>query len=123
MTTATVFNSGQPLVSRRTNLRGIAANTTFVLKAGRSLRRIIGASRGTTAVTGGIRIGTATGGSQVLAAQPVPAVGTAGEVFDVNLLAIPVLLTDQVLYVEAVTAWNGGIVDLSVESIETNTVY
>lgn len=89
----------------------VGANGTVVLPKGSSIRRVYLHNRTASAVTGGVRIGNAAGGSQALAAQALAANGL------VDTLPVATLLSkaDQTLYIEAVTAWNGAIVDYVIE--------
>lgn len=56
------------------------------------------------AVTGGVKIGTTYGGTDVVAAQAVGANAVA-DVLPTDLLK-KVFTADQILYIQPVTAWN-----------------
>lgn len=109
-------------VQRKIVRRRLAANTTdagtdankIVLKAGSSLRRVYLHNRTANAVTGGVRIGTAAGGAQALAATAV----AANALVDVPVAAPLLSKTDQTLFVEAVTAWNNAQVDIVIEYLQ-----
>jgi parallel beta-helix repeat protein len=87
-------------------LTTLAANGTFTVPAGMSIESIIYENTTANAVTGGVRFGTTNGGAQVVTAQAIGANGV-GEITDANILLRFFSSTaQQILYIQAVTAWN-----------------
>lgn len=105
------FDKNHRDVNRRITRRRLAANDQFVLPKGSSLRKIYLHNVTANAVTGGVQIGTAAAGAQVLAATPVG----ANALVEVTPTGTFLSKTDQTLYLSAVTAWNAAGVDVVVE--------
>jgi len=85
---------------------GETANFTLVIPKGHAIENIFYNEYLNAAITGGLRIGTAAAGTQVVTAQAVSALGI-GRVAQASItLSFFSLTVDQTLYVEAVTAWN-----------------
>lgn len=110
------FNNEFTPVYRFKRLRNVTDNTEVVLPKGVSLRRIVVRNNTANAVTGGIRIGTAAGGAQVLAATPVAANAVLGNV--TPLIDALNATAFRTLYLEAVTAWNDAALDIVLEYAE-----
>jgi hypothetical protein len=94
-------------------LRAVTADTTISIPAGWSIERIHFAETAGNAVTGGIKIGTTSGASDVVTPQPVGAnaLGTIAETsIDKRIFSRS---SAQVLFIEAVASWNGASVELS----------
>jgi hypothetical protein len=95
----------------------LTANGQIVLPAGVMLRRIYFRNRSGPAVTGGIRIGTTAGGTQIVTAQAIAA--------NAIVSALPTIenyqVAAQTLFVEAVTSWAGAQVDVVVQYEEITT--
>lgn len=106
------FRKGQALWGK-TVAQLVGANAQLNLPTYSEITRIYLCNRTTNAVTGGIRIGTSPGGTQVVTAQAVA--GTADLPISVAPSVNAILATVQILYVEAVTAWNNALVDVVVE--------
>jgi hypothetical protein len=92
-------------------LTGAVANTTLSVPAGYAIRDIFVRNTTANAVTGGLRIGTTDGGTQVTVALAV-----AGTSF---ALTIPVLrlfspTAAQTLFIQAVAAWNSASLDITI---------
>lgn len=92
-----------------------SANGTMSIPASNYLRGIYIFNRTANAVTGGIRIGTAAGGAQVVAAQAVAA-NDILRIADASVL-IKGWTTTQTLFIEAVTAWNNAQLDIVVDLV------
>jgi hypothetical protein len=94
-------------------LRAVTADTTISIPAGWSIERIHFAETSGNAVTGGIKIGTTSGASDVVAPQSVGAnaLGTIAETsIDKRIFSRS---SAQVLFIEAVASWSGASVELS----------
>ena len=88
------------------NILAVAANTTVVIPAGYSILQIIVENTTANAITGGLKIGTTTGGTQVVVALAVAA-NSIQAILDATILKRVFSRTaNQTLYVQAVTAWN-----------------
>lgn len=92
---------GSP-IHRRIKVKRATANTSVTLPAYGALRRVYFFNHTANAVTGGIRIGTSAGGTQVVTAQAIAANALVEITPTINALA----QVDGTLYVEAVTSWN-----------------
>ncbi len=94
--------------------KGITADTTLtgVVPAGYRTRSIIVEETAGNAITGGLKIGTSAGGTEVVNAQAVGANALVDCALGTRLFS---LTADQTLYVEDVTAWNGASIDLYLE--------
>lgn len=91
-----------------------AANSTFVVPAGYVIDTIAFANTTANAVTGGVKIGTTSGGTEVVAAQAVGA-NALGVVASASvLLRLFSRTVATTLYVQPVTAWAGASVDFRV---------
>lgn len=100
------------LAQQTLDLFGVAANTTVSIPAGYAINRITYANTTANAVTGGVKIGTTSGGTDVVAAQAIGA-NALGTVRDSALLLdIFSRSSSQTLYVQAVTDWNSASIDL-----------
>lgn len=88
------------------NTQNVTAATTVVIPAGHSILQIVVSNTTSNSVTGGIKIGTTLGGTEVLVAL---AVG-ADELFVISdsvlLKKIFSLSTATTLYIDAVTLFN-----------------
>lgn len=86
----------------------VTANTTVDLPAGYTLERIHVRNNTANAVTGGIKIGTTSGGTQVVTALAVGANAYA----DIAPTISGFSATATTLFIQAVTAWNSASVDI-----------
>lgn len=89
----------------------ITANATVPLPAGFAVKRIYARNTTANAVTGGLRIGTTNGGSEILGATAL----AGNTIVEAAPAASGLSASAQTLYVQAVTAWNSASVDLSIE--------
>lgn len=105
------FKSGP---RRHMRLRvSLSANGTLALPAYHRVSRVYLDNTTSNAVTGGIRIGTAAAGTQLITAAAVGADATVDAgVPNAGLYSAAA----QTLYIEAVTAWNGAKVDVIVDA-------
>jgi hypothetical protein len=95
-------------------LRNLAANTTFNVQAGWAIENVYFSNGNANAVTGGIKLGTTSGATDVIAAQAI-AGNAIGHVAAVDLLKRYFSRsTLQTVFVQAVTAWNSALVDLTI---------
>lgn len=87
-------------------LNTLTANSTFTVPAGMTIESIVYENTTANAVTGGVRIGTTNGGAEVVVAQAIGA-NAVGQITDANILLRFFSSTaQQILYIQAVTAWN-----------------
>lgn len=87
-------------------LNTLAANGTFTVPSGMTIESIVFENTTANAVTGGVRFGSTNGGSEVVTAQAISANGV-GQIMDANILLKFFSSTaQQILYIQAVTAWN-----------------
>ena len=94
-------------------LRAVTANATVSIPAGWAIEAIHYAETAGNGVTGGVKIGTTSGAADVVAAQAVGA-GSLGTVAAGDILKhVFSRVSAQTLHVQAVTAWNGASVELS----------
>lgn len=117
MALPTLFDSQRASPVRGNRIATLTANGQIVLPAGVMLRRIYFRNRTANAVTGGIRIGTSAGGTQIVTAQAI----AANAIVSVLPTIENYQATAQTLFVEAVTAWNGAQVDVFVQYEEITT--
>lgn len=108
----TIFRKGNTLVNRRVVLERVSADTNFAIPAQVEIERIYLRRTSSADTTGGIRIGTAAGGAQLLAAvavatQNLPQKGT--------VVSPLISLSGQTLYISTATAWNGAVIDVVIE--------
>ncbi|KRR22153.1 hypothetical protein [Bradyrhizobium retamae] len=89
----------------------IAAAGSVVIPQGAVVERIYIRNNTANAVTGGIKIGTTLGGTDVLAAG---AVAASALVAYSPLIGGANTAADRTLYIDAVTAWNSASVDVAV---------
>ena len=87
------------------------ANTTVTLPAGVAIKRIYARNTTANAVTGGVRIGTTNGGSEIIGATAL----AGNSIAEAAPVASGLSTSSQTLYVQAVTAWGGASVDFSIE--------
>lgn len=88
------------------NLLAVTANTTVVIPAGYSILQIIVANTTANAVTGGVKIGTTTGATNVVLALAVGA-NSIQAIPDASVLIKVFSRTvNQTLFLQAVTSWN-----------------
>lgn len=84
---------------------GVTANTTFVVPTSYAIRSMYIVNTGSSAVTGGIKIGTTSGGTDVIVAKTIAAFSYY-HVTDVELLKrFFNISADTTLYLQAVTSW------------------
>lgn len=95
----------------------LSANGTLTLPKGYFMERIWFKNRTANAVTGGIRIGTAGGGTQVVTAQAVAASVQAVITPTISGYSLAQPQVDATLYIEAVSAWNSAEVDVVVDCL------
>ena len=93
----------------------LSANGTVVLPAGALATRIYFRNRTANAVTGGIRIGTSDGGTQVVTAQAVAASVQATIVPTITGYSLAQPQVDATWYIQAVSAWNSAAVDILID--------
>lgn len=98
-------------ISRRLVLKRQGANIAYTIPAGAAIRRVQFLNRTTTAVSGGMRVGTTDGGAEVVAAT---AVG-ASALVEATVVTPAISTSAQTLYIQAVTAWGASEVDVAIE--------
>lgn len=91
------------------------ADGTFSVPKGYYIHSIVFENTTANAVTGGIRIGTTNGGTEVVVAQALGA-NELVEVADANILkTIFSTTTAQTLYIQAVTSWNSANINMYIK--------
>ena len=89
-----------------TTVTAANANTTAIVPAGYRIVAITFKETANHAVTGGVKIGTTSGGTDVVTAQAVTA-NASGFVADASLLKTMFSMTTaQTLFIQPVSAWN-----------------
>ena len=96
----------EDIVHAQTSVRGAVSNTTTVIPAGYAISSIYIANSTANAVTGGIKIGTTSGATDVVVAQAVGANVLIPISDDTILKNLFSMSTDQTLYIQAVSSWN-----------------
>jgi hypothetical protein len=91
------------------SLTGVASNATLVVPAGYALRDIFVRNTTANAVTGGVKVGTTSGATDVLVALTVGA--------NAFTLGVPLIrqfspTATQTLFIQAVVAWNSASLDI-----------
>jgi hypothetical protein len=95
-------------------LRAVTANTTVSIPAGWSISQIMFANTTANAVTGGVRIGTTSGATDVVGAQAIGA-NAIDTISDANILKkVFSRSAAQTLFIQAVTSWNGASVEFAI---------
>ena len=95
------------------NLLNITANTTVVIPAGYSILQVIVREKSGAAITGGLKIGTTSGGVDVCIALAVTA-SSIQAIPDSQLLkSVFSVSADTTLYIQAVTLWNSTNIDVN----------
>ena len=107
-----VFEYGATPVHRSIVLKGKTANFSVPMPAGFRLKGIYIRNNTANAVTGGIRIGSVTTGTQHLTAQ---AVAASGVYYAVPTVIAPIVATAGDLFIEAVTSWNAANLDFKID--------
>lgn len=104
------YDDNGTLITYNTNTgpihkNAVTANTTIAVPAGMALKGIFFANGAASAVTGGVKIGTTSGATDVVAAQAVGA-SAVGHVADAALLKrLFSTSAGQSLFIQAVTSW------------------
>ena len=105
----------EDLCHAKTSLSAVTSNTTAVVPAGFAIAGIYIINTTSNAVTGGIKIGTTSGATDVVVAQAVGA-NALVSVSDATLLKrIFSTSVEQTLYIQAVSAWNSASLTVSVD--------
>ena len=108
---STIFDTDCTPVHGVASKKGLIAAGTVVIPANAVVTRVYARNNTANAVTGGIKVGTSAGATDVVAALPVLAnqVGSgaaAGGSFNQG--------ATRTLYIDAVTAWNSAVIDVAV---------
>lgn len=101
-------------------ITGQTANDTLVVPAGYSILSMSVVNTTANAVTGGIRVGTSDGATDVVVALATGASAILGVPDATILKKLFSTASSQTLYVQAVVAWNSASVDTSLVLIKTN---
>jgi hypothetical protein len=112
MPAATIFTDGATPIHGVARTRGKTAAFTIPVPQGASIRDIHIRNNTANAVTGGIKVGTVAGGTDVLAAG---AVAANALVSFVPLIGAANPAASRTIYVDAVTAWNSANIDIAIE--------
>lgn len=96
----------------KNTLANVTANTTVVIPAGMCILQIVVENTSGSAITGGLKIGTTSGGVDVIVALTVSA-NSIQHVSDASLLkAVFSSSANTTLYIQAVTLWNSASINL-----------
>lgn len=109
---SSIFRKGNTKVSRRVVLEGVTADTSFNRPAFSEITKVYLRRTSAADTTGGVRIGTAAAGAQIVAAT---ALATQNLPVVPALVANGIAATEGTLYISTATAWNGAKVDVVVE--------
>jgi hypothetical protein len=110
---ATLVSDGTQWTSPGVKVNAVTANTTISIPAGWAIDQVHFANTTANAVTGGIKIGTTSGATDVVAAQAVGA-NALDTIADANVLKkVFSRSVAQTLFIQAVTAWNSASLELS----------
>lgn len=101
------------LVMQSTKASGVTGATTLTLPAGQAIDRIYVKNNTTNAITGGLKVGTTAGGVDILAALSV---GSLAQV-DASPLIGALSSAPRTIYIDAVLAWNGASIDITVTTV------
>ena len=113
MATGLSENSFRPVVFSTLGVNGVgAANSQIVIPSNSYIDMILFKETAGNAVTGGIKIGTTVGGTDIVSSQAVPA-STAGHIND-STMQTRVFTAPQTLYIGAVSSWNGAKVNFTI---------
>jgi hypothetical protein len=106
-------NTKMPLGGPRITLPAVTANTTATVPAGYVIDDVFIQETAGNAVTGGIKIGTVSGGTQIAASIAVPANSFTRTLPGSLTTSGPFSPTlAQTIYIQAVTAWNAANVNI-----------
>jgi hypothetical protein len=109
---STIFDPGSVPISGVARLLALAAAGSVAIPQGARVKVIHIRNKTANAVTGGVKVGTTSGGVDVLAAGTVAAsavVSYAPLISSVNTAAV------RTLFIDAVTAFNSAVLDIAVE--------
>lgn len=102
-----------PVGEPRIELAATVANTTASIPAGYCIADVFMRETANHAVTGGIRIGTSAGGTQIVASIAVGALSFTRTLPGTLTTSGPFSATvAQTIYIETVTAWNSASVNI-----------
>lgn len=104
---ATIVQGEYLVISTQAN----NANTTVVIPEGYVILALALQNTNANAVTGGVKIGTTSGATNVVAAQAVGANAIIGVADAALLLKLFSMTVDQTLFLQPVTSWNGAVVN------------
>lgn len=99
---------------------GQTANDTITIPAGYSIQSISMNNTTANAITGGVKIGTTDGGTDVVTALAIAGNAILGLTDATILKKLFSTSVDQTLYIQAVVAWNSASLDTSIVMIKTN---
>lgn len=109
---STYFDPGHTPVNGVARKLALATAGTIVIPKGAAVTRIYIRNNTANAVTGGVKVGTTNGGTDVLAAG---AVGASAVVGYPPLITAVDTSADRTLYIDAVSAFNSAVLDIAVE--------
>lgn len=95
--------------------RGVTNNTTFVVPAKTFIKHILIINNTANSITGGVKIGTSSGGVDVVLAFAVGPNAVAHINDSALLKRIFSKTVSTTLYLQAVTAWNNTSIDIDIE--------
>lgn len=89
-----------------------SANSSITLPAGMAILKLCVVNNNANTITGGLKFGTSSGGTQIVVALPVA--GSARVCVPDASLLLPMFATAQQVFIDAVTAWNSANVDVTI---------
>lgn len=107
-----IFRKGNTKVSRRVVLEKVTADKQIKIPALTEITKVYFRRTSAGDTTGGVRIGNAAAGAQIVAAT---ALATQNLPVVPALVANGIALTDGTLYISTATSWNGATVDIVIE--------
>ena len=109
-----LFSKGNTKVRGKRVIQKVAAvNQALSIPANCLVTDIYFRNRTANAVTGGIKIGSTAGGTDIVAAQAV-----AASAASIARVSFHTGSAAKVMYIDAVTSWNGAVVDIYFEYVE-----
>lgn len=117
MATKTLKTLGELQVQ---TITGLTANDTITIPAGCSIQSMTIVNTTANAITGGVRVGTTDGGTDVVVALATGANAIIGIPDATILLKLFSTTVDTTLYIQAVVAWNSANINMSIVLIKTN---
>lgn len=101
-------------------LQGITSATTFVIPAGYMIRNIVIYNNTGNAITGGLKVGTTLGGTDVVTSIAVNASSIVNVADSSIAKRFFSKTSDTTIYIDAVVSWNSANVDIFIPCSKIN---